>query len=271
MFRKFKARTRQRAAYLDVALRRPRSRPHGLDTPLIVSLTSYPSRYATLVHTLRALLRQTVRPDMTILWIEKDHQDQLPSEILDLKTRGLSIGTGEKIRSYNKIIPVLREYPGATIVTADDDIYYPRTWLEKLVAARQQDAECQVLCHRGHRIALDGDGVPSPYKQWQRPAKLPEQSRLIFPTGVMGVMYGPDAFHPDMARSDLFTELSPTTDDVWLYWMTRLRGHDARKIESDIRIVEWPGSQATNLRLGNIHESGNDNAIAGMIARYGFP
>ena len=38
-------------------------RPHGLNSKLVISLTSYPQRFDTLANTLRCLLNQTVTPD----------------------------------------------------------------------------------------------------------------------------------------------------------------------------------------------------------------
>ena len=53
-------------------------RPHGLATELIVSLTSYPPRFAVLAKTLRSLIDQRVKPDRLVLWIAHDDTAQLP-------------------------------------------------------------------------------------------------------------------------------------------------------------------------------------------------
>lgn len=36
------------------------------------------------------------------------------------------------IRSYKKLIPILKKYPNKIIVTADDDVIYKKDWLERL-------------------------------------------------------------------------------------------------------------------------------------------
>ena len=47
---------------------------HSLDKELVVSLTSYPSRFNILPITIQSLLNQTVKPDRIILWLyEKDY------------------------------------------------------------------------------------------------------------------------------------------------------------------------------------------------------
>ncbi|MFC3215790.1 hypothetical protein [Novosphingobium panipatense] len=53
-------------------------RHHGLAGELVVSLTSYPVRYATLHLTLKSLLRQQTVPDRIVLWIADGDVAALP-------------------------------------------------------------------------------------------------------------------------------------------------------------------------------------------------
>nr|WP_299360266.1 glycosyltransferase [uncultured Paracoccus sp.] len=238
--------------------------PHGLRAPLIVSLTSYPARFRALHLVLRSLVTQSVRADRVILWLDAEDETRLPPEAV---VPGVEVRSCPNWRSYKKIVPTLLEWPDAYIVTADDDLYYDRDWLMKLVSR----ADAGVVCHRAHRIALDNVGYPRPYGEWQRNITAPDQGELVFPTGVGGVLYAPGVFHDDVCRSDLFQTLAPSADDVWLYWMHRLRGSRPAKVGGRFRITEWHGSQAANLRSGNLEGGGNDRAIQAMIARYGFP
>ena len=92
-----------------------RGKPHGLDRPLIVSLTSYPARYKILPLTLKCLLSQTVRPDEVVLWIAHEDRDLLTKEITSLQRFGLTIRFCSDLRSFKKIIPALRTYPDCYI------------------------------------------------------------------------------------------------------------------------------------------------------------
>lgn len=244
-------------------------RPHGLPSPLVVSLTSYPARFATLHLTLGALLAQTVRADATILWLGHGDAALLPPEVLALRARGLEVRETRDLRSFTKVVPALLAVPEAAIATADDDLHYPGDWLEGLVRAARRDAWA-VPCWRAHRIVL-ADGRPAPYAAWEWNLSRPERGPLVFPTGVMGVLYPPGSLHEDAARPDLFGELCPTADDVWLWWMHRMAGRTASKVGARARIVDWPGSQATTLRAANLAGSGNDRAVAAMMSRYGLP
>lgn len=269
-YRRLKHRRRQARAIAEITARPiGEGAGHGLAAPLIVSLTSYPARFGTLALTLKAILRQSIRADRVILWLDEGDKDSLPAEVTALEPEGLEIATCPAWRSYKKIIPTLLAWPEANIVTADDDVYYPRDWLAGLVRAMPGGA--RVICHRAHRISLNADQTPRPYGEWQHNIAEPEQSARVFLTGVMGVIYTPGAFHEEITRDDLFTRLSPGSDDVWLYWMHRLAGVEAQKIGGRARILEWGGSQAQSLRTENVAGSGNDRAIQAMLDRYGWP
>lgn len=261
--RRWKQSRRIARATTEIMTRRVQPGPHGLNAPLIVSLTSYPPRFGSLHLVLRSLMQQSVRADRVILWLDEADMAQLPSEI---SAQGVEIRACPNWRSYKKIVPTLLEAPDAYIVTADDDVYYSPDWLAGMVA----QAGAGVVCHRAHRITLQG-GVPQTYHNWQRNISAPDAGPLIFPTGVGGVLYAPGVFHPDVTDAGLFTRLAPSADDVWLYWMHRLAGSRPAKIGGRFRITEWPGTQAQNLRGSNLAGDGNDHAVQAMVKAYGFP
>lgn len=266
-FRAFKHRRRLARARAEVMARTDApGRPHGLPGPLVLSLTSYPARFGTLELTLRAILRQTMQPDRVILWLDQEGRAHLPPAIALLP--GLEVRTCPPWRSYKKIVPTLLDTPDAFVVTADDDVHYPADWLERLVSAVHQGTK--IACHRAHRVTLR-QGKPAPYAEWRHNIDAPERSPLVFLTGVSGVIYAPGVFHPDVTRDDLFTRLAPRSDDVWLYWMHRMAGVEAQKIGARARILEWEGSQVQSLRSQNLHGTGNDQAIAALLDRYGWP
>lgn len=270
VFRRLKHRQRQKRAIAEIDARpvEPGS-PHGLPAPLIVSLTSYPARFGTLAITLKAILRQSVRPDKVILWLAEGDEEYLPPEVAALKSEGLEVAVCPDWRSYKKIVPALLAYPDSYLVTADDDLYYMADWLDGLV--RSAAIGYRIAGHRAHRVSLNKNGVPCQYEEWQKNIKGPQQSHLVFLTGGMGTIYAPGALHSDVINPKLFMELCPSADDIWLYWMYRLSGIEAQKIGDRIRIVEWEGSQAENLRSVNLSGRGNDRAIQAMLRRYGWP
>jgi len=130
---------------------------------IIISLTSYPGRIYDIHYCLYSLLNQSFKPDRLILWLSKeefpDLEEDLPSNILNLKKHGLEIKWTEKnFRSYDKLIHSLKEYPSDIIVTADDDLYYPNDWLERLY--ENYDGK-NIVAHRAHLITFES-GSPKP-------------------------------------------------------------------------------------------------------------
>ncbi len=247
---------------------RPAPRAHGLPRPLIVSLTSYPPRFATLAPTLHCLLMQDMRADRVVLWVAHADLPLLPGEVRALQSAGLQIETCDDTGSYKKLVPALERWPEAFIATADDDVFYPRTWLRELVAG--YDASTRTIpCHRAHEIVLDQNAKPAPYARWAFEAKTRTASALTFPTGVGGVLYPPGALHPDVTRAALFTELAPTSDDAWFYMMARRQGWRFHRISAR-RFVSWPRSQAAALQHANV-AGANDAQIARLVATFGFP
>ena len=155
--------------------------PHRLPARLIVSLTSYPPRFGTLVHSLRSLLLQTVKADRTILWIAHRDLPLLPADVVGIQAAGLEIRATDDLRSYKKIIPALDAFPDAFICTADDDQYYRPSWLEELIAVARGDRV--VTCHRAHEITFDAHGVFNPYNQWVLDTRRRGTMRALFPNG----------------------------------------------------------------------------------------
>ena len=84
-----KHRRRVRRALQEIESRQVTPRPHGLDRPLVVTLTSYPARFETLAPTLRGLLRQNVAADDTQLFLTEKDAKQLPQDVLELQSQGL--------------------------------------------------------------------------------------------------------------------------------------------------------------------------------------
>ena len=96
---------------------------------------------------------------MVILWLSMEEfpqkEDNLPDSLLDLRNYGLTIEwCGINLRSYNKLLPTLRKYPDAIIVTADDDMYYPNDWLERLYKSHIDNSNV-ILQHTITRLEFD--------------------------------------------------------------------------------------------------------------------
>lgn len=245
--------------------------PHGLASELVVSLTSYPPRFPFLAATLKSVLDQTVAAERTVLWVAAADEALLPAEVQALESHGLTIRACEDLRSFKKLVPALAEWPAATIVTADDDVYYAPDWLASLVE-RARDVPGAVVGGRVHRARIGEDGALPPYAEWELATALKavtDPREILFPTGVGGVLYPPRALSSVVHDRALFEALCPNADDVWFFWMARLAGTPHVGIGSDSPPVPWDGSQDSALFHDNWLGGGNDPQIAAMERHFG--
>lgn len=271
-------RTRREArARLDEAIRandlfpaQHHRRPHGLHTPLVVSLTSYSKRFETLERTIKSLIDQSVRPDHLVLWLGERDLPLLPPGVRALEGHGLEIRESEDSRSATKLLPSLEAFPEATVVTADDDLYYEPQWLERLVEA-SRNSPGDIIGYRAHMAQVDAQGTPTPYRYWEFETQAladPGAGSALFLTGVAGVLYPPHSLHPDVLDRELYLELCPRADDIWFFAMALKQGTRRRRLDHRLHIVEWPSSQDNSLNSHNYHDDGNDVQFAALLRRY---
>jgi glycosyltransferase involved in cell wall biosynthesis len=221
--------------------------------PLIVSLTSYPARIGTVNQTIESILNQTLRADKIILWLAPEQfpnrEKDLPKQLLALCGKGLTIDWYHDIKPYKKLIPSLRKYPNAVIVTADDDNIYSPSWLQKLYESYLK-YPCDVQAHRITKFYHNNffytvAGGKDYYKDGAFLNKL---------TGVGGVLYPPHCFYKDILDEELFTKLAPTNDDQWFWCQSVLNDVKIRVVENSETTIHYvPGTQETGLTNINDH------------------
>ena len=246
-------------------VRRPK-KPNNLDAPLIVSLTSHKLRFEKLELTLKSLLSQTIQPDKVILWLADHDYQLLPKNIKNLAKIYIffDINICEDIRSYKKLIPSLKRYPESYIVTADDDIFYPRNWLEELIADRESVQH--IIAHRVHGVKIE-QGKIAPYEQWEMSVGS-KPNTILFPTTGAGVLFPPNCFHQEVTNHEKFLSLCPTADDIWFFWMARLKGTEIKHSGFNLNLVSWRGTDSGGLAEQNVARQKNDHYIRLLTKNY---
>ena len=251
--------------------RKDDQKAHALPADLVVSLTSHAKRFDTLALTLKCLLSQSLRADATVLWVGEADFLRLPRKVRLLERHGLQIRKTRDLGAFTKLIPSLRAYPGSFIATADDDVYYDHTWLERLVGGYDA-ARPTIVCHRAHRLRLDTDGKPLPYLHWEWEVSAPETSPYLLATGVGGTLYFPYALPDEATDENAFRSVAPHADDLWLYWMERRAGLNVTTLGHRRPLVTWLLSQRHGLNRFNVGgDTMNDKTIRLLIAAYGLP
>src|SRR5690554_7100194 len=133
---------------LKLRFNRPYNQDGSLPTvPIVVSLTSIPSRLGTIHLTIRSLLAQSVVPKKIILWLHEDLKNKLPKTLSGLQSDCFEINYVRLTCSHRKLIHSIKKYPDSIIVTSDDDLMYEETWLERLYATHEKHPE-DIIAHR---------------------------------------------------------------------------------------------------------------------------
>ena len=189
---------------------------------VVISMTSFPAAAPYAVGAIRSLLSGSVLPDRIVLYLTYSQFEGgvLPEDLLQLERENpvFEIRNYDRdIRSYRKLIPALIDFPEAVVVTVDDDVAYHPDMLREMLDlhARIPDA---ILAQRAKHIRPG-----KPYRKWKKYRwyhflfKRIHRSFLTLQTGVGGVLYPPHALREDMLDVGLFTQLAPTTDDIW-FW-----------------------------------------------------
>lgn len=197
---------------------------------IIIALTSWTPRIEYVIYTLQSLLMQKsdestyLRPHKIILTIAKDEFpsiQHLPTNLQQLVNTYSSIITvmfTEQMRSYKKILPLLKLYPTKSIITVDDT-WYLDNFLKCFIDTSVK--------HPGNIIATLGcvKDVDKLYTDWDfvwNKSYYTDDTQIICPFGIGGVLYPPKSLHPITTNYHLCKLLADGNDDIWLWYMAKL-------------------------------------------------
>lgn len=241
-------------------------RPVIGDLPLTVSLTTHGPRHALVHLAIESIARNHRRPQRFVLWLDDSAQFRnLPAALRRLQRRGLEIRLSQNYGPHTKYYPAVqdRELSKLPLVTADDDILYPRGWLDALHDNHLRQPRL-IHCYRARRVDFDKQGF-TPYNRWPF-ARDTEPRLYYFATGVSGVIY-PVEFLNQLARAGTgFADCCARADDVWLHIQALRGSFGVRQIsehKQHFLVVPWTRASAlhrSNLVAAN-GETGNDSQI----------
>jgi hypothetical protein len=228
---------------------------------LIVSLTSFPKRINYVVYTINTLLQQTLKPDRIFLWLADSQfpnkEQDLPTELLNLRKLGLEIKWCEDIKSLKKLLPALKEFPNDIIVTADDDLYYDENWLKELYDAYEKNPN-YVYVHRVSKLKFDNDKVMQCKRRELVEKCHTKPSLLNSIYGGSGCLYPPKFINMEVFNVENAIKIADNADDLWFWAMLALNNKkviEVRGDKSDFKIIE--GSDSCALCKINRHRDFN--------------
>lgn len=246
------------------------------DEELIVSLTSFPDRFDKLHLVIKSILRQTMKPDKVILYLDdtvsKKRYD-LPNSLEELKKYGVQIEfRGVNMKPHKKYYYAMSEHPSSTIITIDDDIIYPKDMISELYRVHKKFPDC-VVASRSHKILFDETGSIKKYNDWEWMCDSEEEpSMQLLATGCGGVLYPPHCMDKRLFDIPLLMKLSPNADDLWLKVMQVLAHTAVVNCNQEIRKkrVVVDGSQNESLNSSNVHQNKNDEYMKNLIEYFGL-
>lgn len=238
--------------------------------PVIVSLTSIPSRLAMLHYGIRSLLIQSRKPEKVILWLNDSLKKEIPKSLSYLVGDVFEIRYSPYTCSHRKLVHSLEAFPNKNIVTCDDDHIYPPEWLERLYSDHLKHPY-DVIANTCRRIAYDEEGNTRPYKSWSTKVPSGEASMAIMPVGYGGVFYPPKVFNEDVTNADLYLKLAPYADDLWFKAMSYLNGTLCRKASQPSTFLNpVPGTRGVRLAKKNVNQDLNRKQWDDLRAHYQF-
>lgn len=240
---------------------------------VIVSLTSIPSRIDKIWIVIESLLRQTYKPDGIILWLAEDEfrDAELPDKLKRQQERGLQICYCENLRSYKKFYYTAKKYPNDYIVTVDDDIIYAEDMLEALVKTYRKHPGC-IICNRSHYIRRTGARLCT-YDTWLKYDDRGQMEKIPmfynFFTGCGGNLFPMFRMDKRVLNQNVFMELAPYADDVWLNfcaWISGVKTINTSGIWGHVLPID--SSSQKGLNRMNLIYRGNDVQIKRVLAYF---
>lgn len=218
--------------------------------PVIVTLTTIPSRISTLHLTIRSLILQDAQPEKIVLWLNDDFKGKVPQSLSKLEGDIFEIRFSAYLFSHRKLIHSLEAFPDKILVTSDDDLIYPAETLGNLYKSHLLQSG-SVVAHKCREITYE-NGKALPYLQWPFTREPLRNDLLLMPVGAFLVLYPPGILNSSATDIDLFTKISPRSDDLWFKTMTILNYKKSvvSKIPAPEPIPIW-GTQKIALKKTN--------------------
>lgn len=203
--------------------------PHSM---VDVSMTTYGARTAGSYLTIESIGIGKSRPRRLILWIDElEVLADPPAQLRRLMKRGLEILPCENTGPHKKYYPYVKDFADSCqlLVTADDDVFYPKWWLSDLIKSYESQPG-DVVGYRLWSIKSDKRGY-APYTDWC-PCLTTESSLQHFATGVSGVLYDRRMVQLLQREGDKFMAVCPRADDVWLHFVAISSGIPVRQVNA---------------------------------------
>lgn len=247
----------QKAILYSVPTKKLKSRNIKKEIPVVVSLTTIPSRIENVHLTIRSILAQKSKPEKINLWIHEDLKKLVTPDLKKLEGEIFEICYSKIDCPHLKLVETLSKYPHLPIVTIDDDQIYSPQLLWELYQSHLKKPK-HIISTISRLIKFDEENYPLPYQDWPYVEKVNFEDRFLLPLGVFGVLYPPERFDADVSNMQLINKLSPKADDLWFKALSMIHGTEVsiihKKISKPTLVL---GTQKITLKNHNVSQDNN--------------
>lgn len=232
---------------------------------IIVSLTSYGIRLSKVHEVIYSILSGVLLPDKIVITIYKGDEHLITDELKKMcSDNDLEIIIcDDDLRPHKKYYYTMCKYRNNPIVTIDDDVIYPPTFLSELYSA-YKNFNC-IISRRSRKISRDDSGNLLPYKMWPLFCGESVPSFDYLPTGIGGVLYPPNALHISEGIMHLIKD-NLTTDDILLYSLAVKNNIKIKNIKASQMYKEIKDKEIFDIGLWrNENIENNDISIKKLI------
>lgn len=248
---------------------------------IYISLTSFPARLNATYFAICSLFAQDFPVNKIILTLSKEEfsngEKDIPSKILNFKDKGLEIlWVDTNLKPHNKYFFAMKKYPKAIIITADDDILYPKNTVSKLVDCYQKHPKA--ICALGVRQILVNKGQPLSFSKWNtnlcyEPYRISKeilgQERMdLLAEGGSAVLYPPSILPHETFNIEKIKQLAPFADDIWLKCMELFANIPVVCYNDNQKVHIISFSQNVGLFQINMENNQNDVQLLAILDAY---
>ena len=233
----------------------------------ILSLTSFPARFASLPELIPSLKNQTLPPAEIHLNIAKSEIGQLTQSVRNhLEVAGIKIFEVSDIGPGKKLIPTLNRTDFPVIVIDDDLIIEPDLTLKIMIQHNLYPNS--IIASRAHHVTVEKSGAIQTFTQWDKQwseSNGPENE--MFATSGAGTLFTKELLHPEALDEDLYAELSFHTDDLWWYIQSLRKGTLTKRLPGLNHLNFIDGTQEVGL-WKNGNQDRNDPNLESLLKKY---
>lgn len=218
---------------------------------IIISYTSYTSRFSLLPLLLKSIKEQTFQINKIFLFLYKVDKKNYNLNIKEFNVITLK----ENLRSNLKYYYSMQYFRDYAIITIDDDIYYSKDCFETLYNSYLEYPNL-ISGRRSHYMKYRINGELDNYLKWKYEQQdVTEPDLNIFLTGVGGILYPPDILNINKKYLKIIYE-TITSDDIILKYFSNLKGIPGKWIKNkDLlglpNIMPLKGNPLSNINFIN--------------------